>query len=183
MCYDFLMGMNTGPAGHFETERKWMVRGWPEEDGHDLPLLREQFMRQGYVATDPTVRIREEASVLPAGGTEYILCFKSKGRLSRREIEISIERETFAELEELIGLPLIEKVRRTYALPDGLELEVNHVEEGCPGEFWYAEIEYPDEEGARAWSAEDAGLGDYLSDDVTEQKGQSMAAYWRQTRL
>ena len=55
-----------------EIERKWMVKGWPEESA-SLPLVREQLMRQGYVTVYPTVRIREEAE--KGGSTEYILCF------------------------------------------------------------------------------------------------------------
>ena len=89
------------------------------------------------------------------------------------------------ELEDLIGLPLIPKVRRTYGLPDGLKLEVNHVDEGLPTEFWYAEIEYPTAEIARGWNAESISpvLAEYLNDDVTEEPGQTMGAYWIITRL
>ena len=61
-------------------------------------------------------------------------------------------------------------------------LEVNHVDEGQPTEFWYAEVEYPTVEAARAWRPEAVGLADYLNDDVTDQPGQSMGAYWEQTR-
>ena len=114
---------------------------------------------------------------------EFILCFKSKGRLSRKEIEFPIEEARFRELEELIGLPLIPKLRRTYLLPDGHQLEVNHVDEGAPTEFWYAEVEFRSEEEARAFDPASVGLGEYLTDDVTEQPGQSMGAYWSATRL
>lgn len=160
-----------------EIERKWMVNGWPEGD---LPLLFEQNMRQGYITTAPTVRIREEAEV--NGKTEYILCFKSSGTLARKEIEIAISRDKFEELEDLIGLPLIPKVRRTYQLSDGHHLEVNHVDEGLPSEFWYAEVEFRTEDEARSWNPDEAGLSDYLSNEVTNQPGQSMGAYWLVTR-
>ena len=121
-----------------EIERKWMLKGWPPEE-LGLPLLYEQSMRQGYISVRPTVRIREEA--MTGGSTEYVLCIKSGAGLVRKEIEMDITKDKFLELEDLIGLPLIPKVRRTYALPDGLKLEVNHVDEGLPTEFWYAEIE------------------------------------------
>jgi CYTH domain-containing protein len=160
-----------------EIERKWMVNGWPEGD---LPLLFEQNMRQGYITTAPTVRIREEAEV--NGKTEYILCFKSSGTLARKEIEIAISRDKFEELEDLIGLPLIPKVRRTYQLSDGHHLEVNHVDEGLPSEFWYAEVEFRTEDEARSWNPDEAGLSDYLNNEVTHQPGQSMGAYWLVTR-
>ena len=102
-----------------EIERKWMVTGWPE----GLPLEEEFTMRQGYISVQPTVRIREEA--LTGGSTDYILCFKSAGGLAREEIERSIDKDLFVQLEEkIIGKPLIKKVRRSYRLPDGAVLEV-----------------------------------------------------------
>ena len=165
-----------------EIERKWMVNYWPPEE-LGLPLLYEQSMRQGYISVRPTVRIREEATT--GGNTEYVLCFKSGAGLVRKEIEMNISGDKFLELEDLIGLPLIPKLRRTYALPDGLKLEVNHVDEGLPTEFWYAEIEYASEEQAKDWDASFVSpvLADYLNDDVTQQPGQTMGAYWIVTRL
>ena len=74
------------------------------------------------------------------------------------------------------------QLRRSYRLPDGAVLEVNHVDEGQPTEFWYAEVEYPTVEAARSWQPAAVGLADYLSDEVTDQPGQSMGAYWEQTR-
>ena len=190
-----------------EIERKWMLKGWPPEE-LGLPLLYEQSMRQGYISVRPTVRIREEAmtggnteyvlciksgrptvrireEAMTGGSTEYVLCIKSGAGLVRKEIEMDITKDKFLELEDLIGLPLIPKVRRTYALPDGLKLEVNHVDEGLPTEFWYAEIEYPTAEIARGWNAENISpvLAEYLNDDVTEEPGQTMGAYWIITRL
>ena len=140
-------------------------------------------MRQGYISVYPTVRIRQEISENGTAG--HILCFKSAGGLSRKEIEMDITKDKFLELEDLIGLPLIPKVRRTYALPDGLKLEVNHVDEGLPTEFWYAEIEYSTVSQAKEWDASKISplLAEYLDDDVTEQPGQTMGAYWITTRL
>ena len=161
-----------------EIERKWMVNGWPEAD---LPLIREQFMRQGYISVEPTVRIREEA--VSGGDTSYILCFKSHGLVARKEIELAIPREKFDELEDLVGLPLIPKTRRDYRLPDGLRLEVNHVDAGTDTEFWYAEVEFPDMASEKNWKPASVGLEHYLNYEVTKKPGQSMGAYWVQTRL
>ena len=158
-----------------EIERKWMVTGWPE----GFPLLYSHAMRQGYISVRPTVRIREE--VRNGGEPEFILCFKSEGGLARKEIEMPVPADKFAELEDLIGLPLIAKERRTYALPDGLRLEVNHVDQGQPGEFWYAEIEYDTVAEAEAWIPEGV-LADYLNNEVTGQPGSTMGAYWEMTR-
>jgi adenylate cyclase len=161
-----------------EIERKWMVDGWPAEK---LPLLKEEQMDQGYVSVHPTVRIRKEAEI--NGPVQYVLCLKSSGLLARKEIEISIEKKEYEEIVDLIGLPMIQKRRRTYGLPDGNHLEVNHVDVGLETEFWYAEVEYESVEAARKWDPAEAGLGKYLRNDVTDQPGQSMGEYWLQTRV
>ena len=160
-----------------EIERKWLVGGWPA----GLPLVEEFTMRQGYISVAPTVRIREEAKT--GGETAWILCFKSAGGLAREEIERPIDQALFDELAaKIIAKPLIEKVRRTYLLPDGRHLEVNHVDAGQPGAFWYAEVEYPTVAEAKAWTPAPAALAAYLADEVTGQPGQSMGAYWARTR-
>lgn len=159
-----------------EIERKWLTDGWPQ----GLEEQRRILMRQGYITTRPTVRIRSEAS---GDVTEYVLCFKGAAGpdgLAREEIETNIAPELFAKLEAFIGRPLIEKEQRRYALPGGLTLEVNQVDRGQPGEFFYAEVEFPTREAALAWQPGE--LGEYLSDEVTGKPGQSMAAYWTETR-
>lgn len=195
-----------------EIERKWMVQGWPEgyplrkeeemRQGYvsvrptvrireekllmssDGALAQSQAIPQDGAAQN-TAGAEDSAAQCPTKPLkdEFILCFKSKGRLSRKEIEFPIEEARFRELEDLIGLPLIPKLRRTYQLPDGHQLEVNHVDEGAPTEFWYAEVEFGSEDEARAFDPASVGLGEYLTDDVTEQPGQSMGAYWTATRL
>ena len=159
-----------------EIERKWLTNGWPQ----GLEEQRRILMRQGYITTRPTVRIRSEAS---GDVTEYVLCVKGAAGpdgLAREEIETNIAPELFAKLEAFIGRPLIEKEQRRYALPGGLTLEVNQVDRGRPGEFFYAEVEFPTREAALAWQPGE--LGEYLSDEVTGKPGQSMAAYWTETR-
>ena len=160
-----------------EIERKWLTGGWPE----GLEERARILMRQGYITTRPTVRIRSEAR---GGVTQYVLCFKGaagKDGLAREEIETNIAPELFAKLEAFIGRPLIEKEQRRYALPGGLTLEVNQVDRGQPGEFFYAEVEFPTKEAALAWQPP-GETAEYLSREVTGEPGQSMAAYWVQTR-
>lgn len=159
-----------------EIERKWMVTGWPE----GLTCTEEYRMDQGYISVRPTVRIRREA--LTGGPTRHVLCFKGEGTLSREEIETDIAPDLFDRLEHLIGKPLIVKVRRGYALPGGLTLEVNQVDAGQPGAFFYAEIEYPTEAQALAWQPDTPALQEYLADEVTGKPGASMGEYWLRTR-
>lgn len=162
-----------------EIERKWMVTDWPR----GLRPVRTHIMDQGYLCVRPTVRIRREA--LEGGPTALVLCFKGAPDptgLSRPEVETEIGPELFAQLEELIGKPLIRKERRSYLLPEGLVLEVNEVDPGQPGGFFYAEVEFPTEQAARAWDPGSCGLGRYLADEVTGQPGASMGEYWEKTR-
>lgn len=159
-----------------EIERKWMVTGWPE----GLACTEEYRMDQGYISVRPTVRIRREA--LTGGPTRHVLCFKGEGTFSREEIETDIAPDLFDRLEHLIGKPLIVKVRRGYALPGGLTLEVNQVDAGQPGAFFYAEIEYPTEAQALAWQPDTPVLREYLADEVTGKPGASMGEYWLRTR-
>ena len=159
-----------------EIERKWMVEGWPE--GRTPSEVYR--MDQGYISVRPTVRIRREA--LEGGRTALVLCFKGAGTLSREEIETEIDAELFGKLEHLIGKPLIRKERRGYPLPGGLTLEVNEVDHGQPGAFFYAEVEFDTEAGAMAWQPAEAGLQDYLTNEVTGVPGASMGEYWERTR-
>ena len=164
-----------------EIERKWMVAGWPASDEKTLPLLCTEYQEQGYLHTQaPIVRVRLQQR---GSDIKYVLCFKSEGLLVRKEIEIEVSKEDFTRLSDLIGQPLIRKERRIYELPEGLELEVNLVDEGLPTEFMYAEVEFNSEEQALSWNPASCGLGEYLSDDVTGQPGQSMSAFWAKTRL
>lgn len=170
---------------NIEIERKWIVKG---NVPNHLELLFIQEMRQGYISTSPTVRIRQENTISSNLDSkplknEYILCFKSHGKLSRKEIELSIDENKFKELEDLIDLPLIDKVRYTYKINDKYNLEVNHVDKGLDSEFWYAEIEFKSEEEANKFNPNDVGLIQYLSDEVTYKKDESMAAYWKRTRM
>lgn len=170
---------------NIEIERKWLVKG---DVPIKLELLLSQVMRQGYISTNPTVRIRQENTIISnikevPIENNYVLCFKSHGGLSRKEIEITIKEDKFKQLEDLIGLPLISKTRITYLLSDGHKLEVNHVDEGLNSEFWYAEIEFDSEKEALEFKPSNVGLSDYLSNEVTNKKDQSMAAYWNKTRV
>ena len=72
------------------------------------------------------------------------------------------------------------KAFRAYALPGGETLEVSLVDEGLPTQFFYAEVEFPTVEAARAFTPpQGAGLGR----EMTEDAGFSMSRYWRRTRL
>lgn len=158
-----------------EIERRWLVKGWPE-----LTAVNTRAMEQGYVSTVPAVRARRES--VHGGGERFILCFKSGSGLVRRELEFPLEAEEFAQLKDFIALPFIRKEQRRYDLVGGLTLEVNAVDPGTDTAFFYAEVEFPDESAAQTWAVP-AELADYLTNEVTDQPAENMAAYWARTRL
>ena len=160
-----------------EIERKWLTQGWPEGAVPE----RVFHMEQGYLALRPTVRIRREAE--EGGPVHFVLCIKGRADpsgLAREEVELELSPEVFQQLAQLIGRPLIQKEQRRYALEGGLVLEVNQVDAGQPGAFFYAEVEFPSRERALAWQP--GPWTSYLSQEVTGTPGQSMADYWRATR-
>lgn len=157
-----------------EIERKWLTRGWPQ--GQPDRVIE---MEQGYISVSPTVRIRSHRETGKAD--RYVLCFKSKGGLVRQEIETDIDKALFDQLRDFIGKPLVKKVQRRYNLPGGLVLEANQVDPGQPTGFFYAEVEFASEADALAWQPVQ-GLAGYLQNEVTDQPGESMGAYWLRTR-
>lgn len=157
-----------------EIERRWLVNGWPELESSSVI-----FMDQGYFATRPAVRVRREA--LEGGSCQYIVCFKGKGGLVREEIELPVTEQQYQSLSGMLNGPMIQKEQRRYPLPGGLTLEVNQVDKDLDTGFFYAEVEFPDEETAQVWTPP-AELTAYLSQETTGQPSESMAAYWARTR-
>lgn len=150
-----------------EIERKFLIDRFP-----DLPPMQESVVLQGYISTQPVVRIR---STQTGKSMSYVLCFKGKGTLARAEIELDLDAATFERLSGLLTAPMIRKDYKTYALSDGLTLECSLVDAGQPTSFYYAEVEFS--------SVEEAGRFEppaYLGREVTEEPGWSMGSYWRE---
>ena len=57
-----------------EIERKWMVKGWP----NNLELLYIEKMRQGYISTSPTVRIRDGILSISYVLSQRVSCLEKK---------------------------------------------------------------------------------------------------------
>lgn len=145
------------------------------------PYPGENLRDAAGLCDNPPHRAHPQRGV--GGKTDYILCLKGKASadgLAREEIEAPIDPALFARLEAFLQRPLIQKEQRRYPLEGGLVLEVNQVDAGQPGEFFYAEVEFATEDAARAWQP--GALAGYLENEVTGTPGQSMAAYWCATR-
>ena len=152
-----------------EIERKFKLIEFP-----NLPEVAFLDQWQGYLATDPEVRIRRTENHTK-GIETYILCIKSVGDLVRHEVETEITREQFEELASMLDYPLIHKELHAYRLPDGHVMECSRVDDGA---FSYAEVEFASVEEANAWTPPE-----WLGREMTYEKGFKMRQYWSDRSL
>lgn len=152
-----------------EIERKFKLIEFPS-----LPEVAFLDQWQGYLATDPEVRIRRTENHTE-GIETYILCIKSVGDLVRHEVETEITREQFEELASMLDYPLIHKELHAYRLPDGHVMECSRVDDGA---FSYAEVEFASVEEANAWTPPE-----WLGREMTYEKGFKMRQYWSDRSL
>lgn len=115
---------------NYEIERKFLLDKFPEFL-QDCPY---QNFIQAYLLTEPVVRIRQE-------GTDYVLTYKSKGLLKRREENLELTKEGFHTLLPKCDGILITKRRYTYPLEAGLIAEVD-VFEGQHKGLILVEVEF-----------------------------------------
>ncbi len=153
----------------FEIERKFLIDAFPEQLGEPLEVSE---MKQGYISTSPTVRIRSKKV---GDKTGYKLCFKSSGTLERREVEIDITEEKFNELIPLLNTPLVFKLQKVYSLENygyNLKLECNFVSSDDKNEFYYAEVEFDSVKEAESFTAPE-----FLKTELTDYPNLTMSSY------
>lgn len=136
-----------------EIERKYLI-----EDLTALPFRPEDYpsreIEQGYLCTDPVVRVRRD-------GSRYFLTYKSKGLMAREEYNLPLTRDSYLHLREKTDGRLITKLRYVIPLDGGLSLELD-IFRGDLAPLILAEIEFPDEESAEKYQAPS-----WLGRDVT----------------
>lgn len=132
-----------------EIERKFLIQ---KENLPDLSAYSFHQIEQGYLCTEPVVRIRRQDD-------EYYLTYKSKGLLAREEYNLPLTKDAYEHLCPKADGIVISKTR--YLIPEkndlSIELDVFHgVYEG----LLLAEVEFSSEEAAQnyippAWFGED----------------------------
>lgn len=133
-----------------EIERKYLVKNIPG-NLKDFPC---RSMEQGYLSTAPVIRIRKDQDC-------YELTYKSKGLMIREEYNLPLTADAYGHLLKKIDGRLIKKDRYMIPLKDGLTAELDvFKEELAP--LVLAEVEFPDEESARAFTPPD-----WFDEDVT----------------
>ncbi|MFI3172732.1 MAG: CYTH domain-containing protein [Eubacteriales bacterium] len=130
-----------------EIERKYLITEVPN-NLIDYPV---RLIEQGYLCTEPVVRIRRDNDL-------FELTYKSKGLMVREEHNLPLTEDSYLHLKEKIDGILITKKRYMIPLePYTIELDVF---EGAHAPLILAEVEFPTEEAANdftppSWFGED----------------------------
>lgn len=135
-----------------EIERKYLVHTLPE--GYDAFPFHQ--IEQAYLAVNPVIRIRKEDD-------SYYLTYKSKGLLIREEYNLPLTPEVYSHLKEKADGRILTKKRyllpfslfgtpQTFPHADALTIELD-IFEGCYDGLALVEVEFNEEEDARAFLA------------------------------
>lgn len=122
-----------------EIERKFLPVQLPE----DLDSFEMHRIEQGYLNTDPVVRIRRSDE-------EYYMTYKSRGLLAREEYNLPLNAKSYEHLKPKADGRVIEKRRYLIPLDDRLTVELD-VFEGDLAPLILAEVEFESEEEANAF--------------------------------
>jgi CYTH domain-containing protein len=133
-----------------EIERKYLVAALPA----NLKEYPAKKIAQGYLNTDPVIRIRRS-------NDDYYLTYKGKGLLVREEYNLPLTREAYEHLLPKIDGLLIEKTRYLIPLDNGLTAELD-VFEGSLAPLTLVEVEFDTVEAANAFCPPD-----WFGEDVT----------------
>lgn len=132
---------------NMEIERKYLVKELPE-DYRNYPKCE---IEQGYLCTNPVIRIRKE-------NDSYYLTYKSTGFLARQEYNLPLTPESYEHLKKKSDGCLIKKTR--YLIPYSnytIELDLFH---GTNNGLLLAEVEFASQEEATSFSPPDWFLED-----------------------
>ena len=149
-----------------EIERKFRIKELPQS----LEQYEKKEIEQGYLCVKPVVRIRKSVR---GENTKYILCYKSKLGLQKtkdmvantcEEAEFLLTEEAYLHLREKADGRLIQKTRYIIPLEKGLKIELDVFHGELEG-LYFAEVEFPNEECAKAFE-----LPTWFAEDVTFDK-------------
>lgn len=145
-----------------EIERKYLVKELPE----NLDQYPCKHIEQGYLNTDPVVRIRRTDD-------RYTLTYKGSGLMVREEHNLPLNAEAFRHMKEKIDGILIEKCR--YLIPfETYTIELD-IFEGELASLQLAEVEFESEAEANAfvppaWFGEDVTFSTKYHNSTLSQR-------------
>ena len=124
-----------------EIERKYLVAKLPDQ----LETYPCRLLEQGYLNTNPVVRIRRD-------NEKYELTYKSAGLMSRQEYNLPLDRESYHHLLGKIDGRLIKKKRYVIPLSSRLTAELD-IFEGDLAPLMLVEVEFQTEDDADSFTA------------------------------
>lgn len=133
-----------------EIERKYLVKYLPE----NLEVYEQKRIAQGYLCTNPVVRIRRS-------NDDYFLTYKGQGLMAREEHEFPIPAESFEHMLPKIDGILIDKIRYMIPLDETHTAELD-IFQGVLAPLRLVEVEFASIEDADCFVAPD-----WFGDDVT----------------
>lgn len=133
-----------------EIERKYLVKALPE----NLERYEQKRISQGYLCTNPVVRIRRSNDA-------YFLTYKGKGLMAREEHEFPLSAEAFEHLLPKIDGILIDKIRYLIPLDETHTAELD-VFQGTLAPLRLVEVEFASIEESEQFIAPE-----WFGDDVT----------------
>lgn len=122
-----------------EIERKFLPAQLPK----NLENYEMRRIEQGYLNTDPVVRIRRSDD-------DYYLTYKSRGLLAREEYNLPLDADSYEHLKPKADGRVIEKRRYLIPLDERLTVELD-VFEGDLAPLVLAEVEFESEDEANAF--------------------------------
>ncbi len=135
-----------------EIERKYLIS--PEALPTNLDNYPFRMIEQGYLCTDPVVRIRKDDE-------QYFLTYKSKGLMVREESNLPLSKEAYLHLKAKIDGRMISKKRYMIPFADTYVIELDmFLDELAP--LILAEVEFPNEDCANKFVPPD-----WFGEDVT----------------
>lgn len=150
----------------FEIEKKFLIHTLPD----NLESFPSHHIEQGYLCTNPVVRIRKQDS-------DYFLTYKGKGLMVREEYNLPLTQESYLHLKDKVDGIIISKQR--FKIPYcqneinfTIELDIFHPPFAS---FYMAEVEFESKEDALAfippsWFGEDVTLDSHYHNS-TMSKG------------
>ncbi len=147
-----------------EIERKYLIEKIPFEPDQ-YPCL---VIEQGYLCTDPVVRVRRQ-------NDDYYLTYKGRGLLSREEYNLPLDAASYAHLIQKADGRILRK--RRYLIPHGdhLTIELDIFERDYEGlmlaEVEFSSLEEADAFSPPAWFGRDVTLsGEYQNSRLAESE-------------
>lgn len=123
-----------------EIERKFLI----DKDAFDYKNYPSKLLEQGYLSTNPVVRVRREDDT-------YYLTYKGKGLLAREEYNLPLNEESYAHLLKKADGNIIKK--RRYLIPyDKFTIELDEFS-GPFAPLLMAEVEFDSIEEANSFVA------------------------------